>query len=71
MFGEEGDGVVWGFDGEGAVLLLQELVDLVVVSSGVGLIAEEVNFVVVGKELKAVGLVPSNRKNIKTNLPAD
>lgn len=52
-------------------MLLQELVDLVVVSSGVGLIAEEVNLVVVGKELKAIGLVPSNRKNVETNLPAN
>lgn len=42
-----------------------------VVSAGVGLIAEEVNLVVVGQELQAVGLVPSYRKNVEANLSAN
>ena len=71
MGGEEGNGVAWGFDGEGAVLLVEKFVDFVVVSSGVGLITEEVNLVVVGQELQAVCLVPTNRKDVETNLSAN
>ena len=52
-------------------MLLEKFVDLVVVAAWIGLIAEEVDLVVVGQEFQAVGFVPSDGEHVEANLAAN
>lgn len=46
-------------------------INFIVITPWIGLISKKDNLLVVCEETKAVGLIPSDRENIKANLPSD